>query len=177
MALIACPECAKNDKAGSCPGHHIKPVIRLFSDYEKPSSLAGAQYAQGQYDEQIQAGFWAEGQKRIETVPNSGLVVSETPVLGRGFWTYGLKQLADKLSPEENRVQGTTRPLIEIFSCTQYEGGLMPHAEIEASKMTMTEPQIRARIYGEHVSEDGEKFNAKIHHSAGFARSPNRRKL
>ncbi len=154
ILTVGCVECAEAGKAMQCPGHHIKPVIRLFSDYEKPSSLAGAQYAQGQLDEQIQEGFWAEGLKRLETVPNSGMVVSETPVLGKGFWTYQrLKLFHDELSEAENRVGDTGRPLIEVFSCSQYEGGLVPHAEIEASKQLLTEPQIRARIYGEHVAD------------------------
>lgn len=154
ILTVSCVECAEAGKAMQCPGHHIKPVIRLFSDYEKPSSLAGAQYAQGQLDEQIQRGFWAEAMQRTATVPNSGLVVSETPVLGKGFWTYtDLKLKYDNMSKTENRVGDSGRPLLEVFSCTMREGGLVPEDEIRARESLMTEPQRRARINGEHVAD------------------------
>ena len=181
ILTVGCPDCAKKYQAQQCPGHHIKPVIRLFSDYEKPTSVAGAQYAQFQFDEQIQYHFWAESLKRLETVPNSGGVVSETPIYGRAWWTYEkLKLLSQQLDAAgENIVPGTNRPLIEVFSCNQYEGGLMPHHEIEASKKLMTEPEIRARIYGEHVaaSENAVFDLTTINNMRDECRSPMRGQL
>lgn len=154
IITICCEECAANYKGEQCPGHHIKATISLLSDYEKPQSLAGSQKAQIQLDEQIQVGFWWEALQRIATVPNSGLVVSETPVLGKGFWTYTeLKLRHDNFAPGENQVGQTGRPLLEVFSCTMREGGLVPEDEIAAKEKLMTEPQRRARINGEHVAD------------------------
>ena len=152
ILTVACPDCAKADKAQSCPGHHIKPTLTLYSDMGRPQSIAGAAFAQGQLDEQIGYGFWAECLKRINTVPNSGLVVTETPILGRAWWTYPILKLAAKRPPEENIIPGTNRPIIEVFTCSAYDGGLVPKAEIDADAQQMTEPERRARIFGEHVA-------------------------
>lgn len=150
ILTIACEECAEGDKAGQCPGHHIKPTLTLYSDMGSPQAIAGAAFAQGQFDEQISLKFWGESLKRLNTVPNSGMVVTETPIFGKAWWTYPyLKQAA---KAPDNIVPGTERPLIEVFSCSQFEGGLVPKSEILADMKQMTEPEIRARVYGEHVA-------------------------
>lgn len=152
ILTIACEDCANAYKADQCPGHHVKSTLTLYSDVAGPNQLAGAAFAQGQLDEQVGFEFWGECLKRINTVPNSGMIVTETPIYGKAWWTYEVLKLAEKMPPEENIVPGTNRPIIEVFHCSQFEGGLVPHSEILADMKQMTEPEIRARVYGEHVA-------------------------
>jgi hypothetical protein len=150
MIQIACKACALENKARSCP--HPKSSVTLFSDTAGSGVLAGGQYAQGHFDEQIQHEFFTEGKQRIKTVPNSGIIVTETPLYGRSWWTYGeLVPLGKKGAPE-NLVPGTDKPLISLHSIDQFSAGLVPHERILADMKTMTEPEIEARIYGKHIA-------------------------
>lgn len=146
ILTVACPECAGLGKAKQCPGSHIKPVLRLFSDVEGPSVLAGARYAQGQFDEQINYLFWAESLKRIENVLNSGLIVTETPIYGKAWWTHQV--LTVKAEGPDNFVPGTKQPLVSLHCIDQYSAGLVKKEDIDASAQVMTEPEVQARIYG-----------------------------
>jgi|SRR6185369_1256355 len=148
ILTVSCPECASNGKPKQCPSLHIKPVLRLFSDVEGPSVLAGARYAQGQFDEQINYLFWSEALKRIENVPNSGLIVTETPIYGKAWWTHSVLTVLAESKPEENLIPGTNKVLVSLHCIDQYSAGLVPKEDIDASKMGMTEPEIQARIYG-----------------------------
>jgi len=150
ILTISCPDCAEKDRAMQCPGHHIKSTLTLYSDMGSPNAMSGAAFAQGHLDEQISYKFWAECLKRLNTVPNSGMVITETPIFGKAWWTYPVLKLA--AAKPDNVVPGTNRPLVEVFTCSQFEGGLVPHSEIYADMKQMTEPEIRARVYGEHIA-------------------------
>lgn len=149
ILTLACEECAEKGVALQCPNSHTKPTLTLYSDLGSPNAIAGAAFAQGHLDEQIAYKFWAECLKRINTVPNSGMIVTETPIFGKAWWTYPILKLASK---EKEVIPGTTRPIVETFTCSQFEGGLVPEAEILADMKQMTEPEIRCRIYGEHIA-------------------------
>lgn len=147
IITVACVECANAGKARQCP-HPNKPVMRLFSDVEGPTVLQGARYAQGQFDEQISYPFWSEAVKRIENVPNSGLVVTETPIYGKAFWTHQVLTAVAEGPKELNIYPGSDRPLVTLHTISQWNAGLVPHEEIQASAALMTEPERLARIEG-----------------------------
>ena len=165
LLRVACRACAEAGKAMSCK--HPKSTLHLFSDVEGPLVFAGGQYAQVQFDEQISYEFYAEALKRIETVPNSGLVITETPLGGKGFWTH--KVLTKKVCLETNR-KGV--PLCSLHTIDQYEAGLTAKDLIDESKTAMTEQEAEARIYGRPAAysksavfdnaQIGEMLNAAI---------------
>lgn len=147
LLTIACPECAEKGKARQCK--HPRSTLVLFSDQEGPSVLRGGQYAQGQFDEQVQYEFFAESLKRINTVPNSGLIVTETPENGAAWWTH--KVLTVKAQSKEP-IPGTKIPLVSLHTIDQFSAGLVDHAIIRADMMVMTEPEIRCKVFGEAVA-------------------------
>lgn len=140
---IACPECAEKGKAGSCKHSHSS--IILFSDVEGCIVLAGGQYAQLQFDEQVREEFLGEGLKRLETVPHSGMMVTETPLGGKGFWTH---RVLTRDAKAKKVVEGTSQPLVELFTIDQFKAGLTPRSRIKASMELMSPAEIEARVYG-----------------------------
>jgi hypothetical protein len=143
IIYIACPQCAEARKAQECK--HAKSALILFSDEEGPLVLAGAQYAQIQFDEQISREFFPESQERIKTVPNSGIIVTETPLGGKGFWTH--TELTTKAENKE-KVHGTDQLLVSLHSIDQFSAGLIPHDRIHASMAMMSAEEAEARVYG-----------------------------
>lgn len=143
IILLACPECAEAGKAQRCP--HPKSSVILFSDMEGPLALAGGQYGQLQFDEQIDESFFGEGLKRLETVPHSGMIVTETPLGGKGFWTH---KVLTRDAKAQKKVPGTEQPLVELFTIDQFSAGLSSKERIEASMQLMSPAEIEARVYG-----------------------------
>lgn len=143
---VCCSECAELGKASSCP--HPKRKLILFSDEEGPAVMAGGQYAFGQLDEQIDYAIYREARERIKTVPNAGLIVTETPLNGRAWWTWSV--LAAQADTHET-IPGTDIPIVERFNIDQFSAGLVPHEEILASMRDMEEPEVKARIFGQPV--------------------------
>jgi hypothetical protein len=143
---IACSECANKGTPKTCK--HPKSSVILFSDMEGPDVLQGGQYALGQLDEQIQQEIYKEGRERIKTVLNSGLIITETPTKGKGFWTYKLR----KLGRRKPKYPNSERCIVETFEIDQFSAGLVPHEEIYASMEEMTESEIETRIYGMHAA-------------------------
>lgn len=153
IITIACRDCADDGRAKQCS--HLKGTLTLFSDVEGPGVLAGGQYARGQLDEQIAYDFYPESMERLKTVPFSGLVVSETPIFGKSWWTYTLLKRKGDGPKEENSYtlqSGETVPWVSLHTIDQYSAGLTPKEEIDASKQTMQPHEVAARIYGEHVA-------------------------
>lgn len=153
ILTIACRDCAEDGRAKQCS--HLKPTLTLFSDVEGPGVLAGGRYARGQLDEQIAYDFFPESMERMITVPNSGLVVTETPLYGRAWWTYSLlKRRGD--GPKEENVyslqDGTKVPWVSLHTIDQYSAGLSSKEEIDAKRQTMQPHEVRARVFGEHVA-------------------------
>ena len=140
---LACPDCAEAGKAGSCK--HPKSTVILFSDMEGPLVMAGGQYGQLQFDEQISEEFFSEGLKRLETVPHSGLIVTETPLGGKGFWTH---KILTRDAKAAKVVPGTDQPLVELFTIDQFSAGLSERSRIEASMALMSPAEVEARVYG-----------------------------
>jgi hypothetical protein len=140
---IACPQCAEAGTAGSCK--HAKSTILFFSSQEDLTAYAGGQYALVHLDEQIPYPFFTEATQRIKTVPNSGIVVSETPLGGKGFWTH---KILTRDAKARKRVGDSGRLLVSLHTCTQYETGLYPKEEIDADCEQMTDQQIEARVNG-----------------------------
>lgn len=146
IITLCCPECAIADRASTCP--HAKSTITLFSDMEGPDVLQGGQYNLGGFDEHIREDFFDEAMERLKTVPNSSLVITETPLLGKQAWEYRrLVQLYLK-GPTVNRMPGTDVPYVSIHTIDQYAAGLVDVSAIEASKLTMDPIAQEARIYG-----------------------------
>lgn len=150
IIYIACRECAEAGRAQRC--RHLKSSLILFSDVEGPGVLAGGQYVQGHFDEQIKEEFFAEAKQRIKTVRNSGLIITETPLLGKGWWTYQQVYLLGQKGPPENLVPGTEQQIVSNHNIDQFSAGLCAHAQILADMRTMSPQEIEARIYGRHVS-------------------------
>lgn len=143
IVYIACPECANKGVAGSCK--HPKGTVTLYSDYKGPSVIQGQQKAQFQFDEQISREFFSETVERLKTVPNSGLIVTETPLNGKGFWTH--TELA-RLAEGFVKVGKTDQLMVSLHTIDQRDAGLTPIHLIEASMETMSEVEIDARIKG-----------------------------
>jgi hypothetical protein len=173
ILYIACPECAEAGKARKCT--HLKSTITVFSDVEGPGVLAGGQYALGQLDEQIQEEFFAEAKQRIKTVPNSGLIITETPLYGKAWWTYTSLYKFWKESPN-NKFEDSNRQIISCHTISQFDAGLVPRETILADMATMTKPEIEARIYGRHVAASQQAiFDLEILNSMrDFMKEPKR---
>jgi hypothetical protein len=146
IIYIACPQCAVEGKARNC--RHLKSTIQLFSDEGDVMVLAGGQYALGQFDEHIQEKFLGEAMKRLETVPYSSLMVTHTPLEGKGAWEHQKLTIIHEEGPPRNLVEGTTRPLVGLFTIDQFAAGLSPHENIRAAMKVMAPAEIEARVYG-----------------------------
>lgn len=149
ILLIACPTCVEKKRPRSC--RHPRSSIILFSNMAEPTVLAGAQYAQVHFDEQVDKSFFAEALERTKTVPNSGLVVTETPVFGKAWWTYTDLYLLGK-DKTKNEIFGS--PIVSLHTIDQYSAGLVAKSEVDTSSATYTEAERRARIWGEHVADN-----------------------
>jgi hypothetical protein len=143
ILYIACPDCVAAKKPKQCK--HAKGSIILFSDLEGPSVLQGGQYAQIQFDESIQYEFLGEALKRIETVPNSGMIVTETPLMGKGWWT---NTILARDAAAGKTIAETNQPLVSLHTIDQFSAGLTPKHLIEADMQLMSPSEIEARVYG-----------------------------
>lgn len=153
ILTICCRACKEAGRPRQCS--HLKGTLCLFSDVEGPGVLAGGQYALGQLDEQIGYDFFPESMERLKTVPNSGLIVTETPIFGKAWWTYTVLHRRGNGPKEENIYtlpSHQTVPWISLHTIDQYAAGLTPKEEIDASKQTMLPHEIEARIWGRHVA-------------------------
>jgi hypothetical protein len=141
--FLACPGCAEKGKAKSCK--HQKSSIILFSDNKGPAVLAGGQYAQIQFDEQVSEEFFPEALMRIKTVPKSGIIVTETPIGGKGFWTH---KILTRDATEGKTIPGTTTLLVSLHTIDQFSAGLSDPAHLRATMGLMSPAEIEARVYG-----------------------------
>lgn len=171
IIYLGCAECAEKGNAGACK--HAKSSIILFSDVEGPAVLAGGQYAQIQFDEQIQHSFFGESIKRLETVPNSGMIVTETPLGGKGFWTH---KVLTRDARAAKKIPGTDRLLVSLHTIDQFSAGLSDPALIKASMELMSGPEIEARVYGRPAafSETGVFDSHMLGEMQGMTEDPKR---
>lgn len=151
ILLIACADCVAKKKPKEC--RHPKSSIIGFSNKGEAVDLAGAQYAQVHFDEQVDKSWFAEALERTKTVPNSGLVVTETPVFGKAWWTYTDLYTLGK-DPMRNEILGADKPIVSLHTIDQYSAGLVSKHAIDESAATYTDAERRARIYGEHVADN-----------------------
>lgn len=132
-------------KAGSCK--HPKSTITLFSDVGGVDVLQGAQYNLGHFDEHIREEFFHESYERLKSIDKSSLILTGTPLLGKGSWEY--RRLTSVwLDKKKNKVPGTDTPYVSIHSIDQYSAGLVKKERIDESKLTMDPLEQEARIYG-----------------------------
>lgn len=143
---ICCVECAKKYQAKSCK--HLKSTVHLFSDEADPQVLAGGQYAQGQFDEHIQEEFFSEAIKRLETVPYANLMITHTPLEGKGAWEHQRLTKLFEEGPPLNLVPKTTRLYVSLHTIDQFSAGLSAPELVEASMKVMAPAEIEARVYG-----------------------------
>lgn len=146
IIYIACPKCASEGKARNCK--HLKSTVQLFSDEGDVMVLAGGQYALGQFDEHIQEKFLGEALKRLETVPHSSLMVTHTPLEGKGAWEHQKLTLIYETGAPQNLVEGTDRQLVSLHTIDQFSAGLSPHASIRAAMKVLAPAEIEARVFG-----------------------------
>lgn len=171
ILTVACRECALAGKGKSCK--HSRSTIMFFSAQEDLVAFAGGQYGIVHLDEQIPSGFFTEGIQRIKTVPRSCIIVTETPLGGKGFWTH---KILTRDANARKRIEGSDRLLVSLHTCTQYETGLYPKEEIDADREQMTEQQAEARIFGRPAafSESSVFDNAQISAMLNEVREPER---
>lgn len=142
---IACKECAEAGKAGSCRHAERRGRIILFSDNEGPLVMQGAQAALVQLDEQIQYEIYREARERVKTVPHSGVIVTETPKNGKGWWTHThLTMVAES----GDTVPNSNRPLVSLHTIDQFSAGLTDHDRIQASMIGKDEAEVMADVFG-----------------------------
>jgi len=140
---IACPACANAGKAKKCP--HPKSSVIVFSANEGPGVLQGGQFGIIQFDEEVPYEFFGEAIKRLETVRNSGLVITETPLHGKGFWT---NKVLTPQAKAQTKVGNSDRLLVSLHTIDQFSAGLADHDDIRASMQLMSQAEIEARVYG-----------------------------
>lgn len=148
IAFICCPECAAAGKTQSCK--HPLSTLHLFTDQarQKEQALAGGQYAQGQFDEHIQEMYFTEAITRLESVPRSSLMITYTPVHGKGAWEHQkLTRLYEK-GPPENYIPGTERLYVSLHTIDQFSAGLAAPELIEAKMKVMVPAEVEARVWG-----------------------------
>lgn len=143
---IACRNCARANKAGTCK--HLKSTITLFSDLEGPDVLQGGQYNLGHFDEHIREDFFDEAFQRLQTVEKSSFIVTGTPLHGTRAWEHRRLTSVFNRGAAKNKVPGTEQPYVSVHTIDQYTAGLIPHEKIEASKVGADDAEIRSRIFG-----------------------------
>lgn len=146
---IACPPCANKGKAQECK--HPKSTVILFSDVGGAKVVQGGRHSQGHLDEQIREEFFSESFERLKIIPNAGLIVTETPLFGKAWWTYSKLYTIGK-DPRRNVIPDTTTPMISLHTIDQYAAGLSTKHAIDMSAALYTEPERLARIWGKHVA-------------------------
>jgi hypothetical protein len=146
---VACPPCAEAGKAQQCK--HPKSSIILFSDNDGAKVLQGGRHSQGHLDEQIQEEFFSESMERLKIIPNSGMIVTETPLYGKAWWTFQkLYQIGS--DPKRNTWPGSDKPMVSLHTIDQYAAGLSTKEQIDMSAALYSEVEKLARIWGKHVS-------------------------
>lgn len=140
---LGCPDCAEKGKAKSCP--HEKSQLEFYSTNDGEKVLQGSQKSQIHFDEQIPENFFSEAMQRLTTVPHAGLIVTETPLGGVGFWTNKVLARDAKLGVKDS----AGNMMVSLHTIGQREAGLVDPKEIDANERMMTEVEARARIYGE----------------------------
>lgn len=146
---LACPTCAQEGKAGTCP--HPKSTIKLFSNENGWEVLQGAAYLMGHFDEHVDESFFAEARQRTKTVPGGCLIVTGTPLHGYEAWEHRLLTRVWEAGSPENRMDPDdvqSPPLVSLHQVDQYTAGLVPHSVIKMEQALMDEFEIDSRIYG-----------------------------
>lgn len=143
IITVSCPECAEAGRPQAC--RHAKSTITLFSEREGPKAMPGAAYALVHLDEQVPYEFMPECLKRMETVPHSGMLVTETPLGGKGFWTH---KVLTRDAKAGKQIPGTKQQLVSLHTIDQFAAGLANHDKIRASMELMSPAEVEARVYG-----------------------------
>jgi hypothetical protein len=148
ILTIACSECAEKGKAGSCK--HEKSTLHLFSDYARQGeqAIAGGQYAQGQFDEHVSSKYFFEAITRLESVPYSSLMVTGTPLQGKGAWEHQKLTLTFEKGQPENSIPSTDRLYVSLHTIDQFSAGLAAPELIEAKMKVMSPAEQEARVWG-----------------------------
>jgi len=117
----------------------------FFSAQEDTTAFAGGQYGLVHFDEQIPEEFFSEALQRTMTVKDSGMIVTETPLGGKGFWTHTILT-RDALA--KRTIGSSKRLLVSLHTCSQYDTGLYAAEEIDSRRALMSEQEAEARIFG-----------------------------
>ena len=143
---LCCPACYQSRKAKSCK--HGRSTITLFSDERKAEEAAGAQYAVFWIDEEVDVSFYNEGRQRIMTVPNSGMMVSLTPLQGEEFWTEKVLVPAHERGERVITLSGEV-PSVDLFVIDQFSAGLTSGPLIiDNIRQTSDMGEVLARVFG-----------------------------
>ncbi len=146
ILYISCPECAHTGKNLSC--RHLRSTITLFSDQEGPTVLAGGQYAQGQFDEHIDEEFFTEAAQRLLTVPEGNLMITHTPLEGKGAWEHQRLTRRFEKGGKQNLIPQTSRLFISLHTIDQYSAGLSDPNKLKALEESYSPAEREARVYG-----------------------------
>lgn len=155
ILTLACPSCAKELKASSCPSHHAKSQIYLISAEQDIKVLESFTARAIHIDELrgLEEDYYIAARQRIATIPNSFGYVTATPIgMTQESWAWQhFIEPADG-PPEENRanpLDEDSPPSVQYWKINQYEAGLIPHDRIEEDARGMDEFEAASRIKGE----------------------------
>ncbi len=177
LITIACPDCAEMGRAKECL--HPKSTISLFSDEGGPDVFQGAQYNLVHFDEHVSEEFFNEAMERTGSVPYGNLILTATPLMGKGSWEYQKLETVYIEGGEANKIPGSDRPLVSIHSIDQYTAGLIDHKDIDAKRKILDPLEQESRIFGRPAPLA--KFSVfdrwALHEMEGKTRDPERGEL
>lgn len=146
IITICCEDCHDRKRPKECT--HTRSTIQLFSDREGAGVLAGGQYAQGQFDEEIGQEFKEEALQRFRGVPTASLMVTGTPLGGKGRWEHQELTLVHEQGGKANLVGDSDRVLVSLHTIDQFSAGLEDPNAIKARMSLMSPAEAEARVYG-----------------------------
>lgn len=142
LLTIACSECANKGKAGSCPGHHVKPTIALCSAQKGVGVIEAFTARLGHGDEHLPDEFYDAMKMRVGD-QKGYLVFTGTPTFGMEAWEIR------RLKAEAESPTDPNKPLVSFHKCSKYDGNIVSREQIDIEGSGMDEFEFRARILGE----------------------------
>ncbi len=152
---IACTECAMKNRPKDCKHDKRGSKIYAASSETGWEAIQGGSFVLGHIDEHAHdPKIFSELKARTRRGDTRGrIVVTATPLFGEEAWEK--KELWSRWNgdPEKNwQNKAKGERWVEIFTCSQYEAGLLPEEEIRAKEAGYSKTEALARIYGEPVS-------------------------
>ncbi len=148
---LGCKDCAKKGKAQSCPSHHLKSSVKLFSPENGIKVIEGFTAILAHGDEHIPEEFFGAMMMRVADNPHASMIFTGTPLHGMEAWE-NRRLVAVAKGPKEKNLKNPNKPdsvpQVSWHHVSMADGGIVAEDEIELRRQQLDEFEFEARIMG-----------------------------